>query len=155
MKEKQGFFKSIKIIHLALFLGQAFFGAIVYFLNKDSWKYEFSTSNHLLLVPAIATLVALFAHRIVYKKVLSQAKSKATLAEKLGDFQGACIIQFALIEGTSILCIIFAMKTQNIYSLLLAVALLLYFTTLKPTKEKAITDLELNKEEREALNRNY
>lgn len=155
MNSKPSFFKSLTIIHLALLIGQVLFGIIVYFLNKEIWQYHFPSSNHFFWVAMALVFAALLGHKVFYKKGLEEVKSKKSLSEKLATFQSVCIVKYGLIEGASITCIVFASLTQNIYFLLISGFLLLYFVTLKPTKEKVINDLELSRELQEQFHKEY
>ncbi|ATA89418.1 hypothetical protein CAPN002_21020 [Capnocytophaga stomatis] len=153
MNSKSLFFKSLTIIHLALLTGQLLFGVVVYFLNREIWQYHFPSSNHFFWVAMALIFAVLLGHKVFYKKGLEEVRNKKSLSEKLATFQGVCIVKYGLIEAASITCIVFALLTENIYFLLISGCLLLYFITLKPTKERVINDLELNRELQEQFNK--
>lgn len=153
MNQQVTFLRQITIIHLGLLIGQVIFAVITFIHHKENWHYDFSFSEPIVIVPIIASAVAFFLHKKIYTKILEQTKTKNTLTEKLVDFQKATIVNFAIIEGASLLSIALAFITQNIYLLFLAGVLILYFIGLKPTKEKISNDLTLNREEKEELNK--
>lgn len=59
---------------------------------------------------------------------------------------------FATIEGSSLFAIVSYMQTGNLYYLIFAGALIIYFFNLKPSKFKIEMDLKLTHEEQSAFN---
>ena len=58
------------------------------------------------------------------------------------------IIKLAILEGVSLCMLVFYYMTANLLFLLLSGLTIVLFIMNRPTKEKAINDLELNQKER-------
>uniref|UniRef100_UPI0032163206 hypothetical protein n=1 Tax=uncultured Draconibacterium sp. TaxID=1573823 RepID=UPI0032163206 len=140
------FFKSIQIIHFALMTGLIFFGAITFYLNYSGLAIENETEMNtaFMYVVPIFTISGIFASNFLFKQRLKNCVKQSTLKEKLNEYRSALIIKFAIIEGSSFFVVIaYYLTGQYIYLGFLGL-LLIIFVTYRPTKEKAIMDLELS-----------
>ena len=62
-------------------------------------------------------------------------------------YYSANIIRLALVEGVALFSIVVVFISGEIYFLLFTLLLFLIFYTFKPSRERAISDLQLNLEE--------
>lgn len=149
------FLKQLSIIHLALLGGQISFAVIVYSMQKGSLKIDSTNYNDIFLYIIIAAAISgILAGNFIYKKLLQNTITKKnTLKGKLMSFQTTSIIKYALLEAPSFLALFLYMSYGNLLYLLIAGILLVYLYFQKPTKEKLITDLNLNGENRSKLNK--
>ncbi len=151
----KGFIKGISIFHFALFVGQIFFAIFAYTQNGDT-KVKFTNTDaddQFIYVIPIIIITGVFASNFIYKKLLTSILNKTSLKEKLTNLQTALLIKYALIEGPTLLVIFIYMNYGNLFYLLIAGGLLVYFYMLKPTKEKIENDLQLNNEHKSEFNR--
>ncbi len=147
------YFKSIKIIHLALVTGVVFFALISILLQaKGFGTVGQEIDNVLLIVVPIFVLAGIFASNFVFKKKLSEVRKKSNLKEKMEEYQSALIIKLALIEGPSFFAVITYLLTDNYIYLGLTAILIIVFIIYAPNKTKFITDLELTKNESDLIN---
>lgn len=143
--------KTLKFFHLALLSGQVAFLAVVAFITKDKLKMNLSFDEPFVIVGCVLAVVALVGHQFLFKKSLEKINTGDDLTIKLQKYQGASIVKWAVIEASAMLCIIGAFVTKSVILLLIAGILIVYFYTLKPSKEKLFSDLELSREEKQQI----
>ena len=146
------YFKSIKIVHIALVVGVVFFALISVFLQIKG----FGTVGHeidkvLLIVVPIFALIGIFASNFVFKKKLNEIRKKSNLKEKMEEYRSALIIKLALIEGPSFFAVVSFLLTGNYIYLGLTVILIIVFLIYTPNKTKFINELELTKKESDLI----
>jgi hypothetical protein len=102
-----GYFKSIKIVHLALVIGVVFFALVSVFLQINGFGTlgELINNGLLLIIPLLA-LIGIFGSNFIFKKRLRKIVDKTNLNEKMEDYRSALILKFALIEGPSFFAIV-------------------------------------------------
>ena len=146
------YFKSIKIVHIALVAGIVFFALISVFLQFSGFgTVGQEISNGLLIfVPAFA-FIGIFLSNFLFKKKLYGINVKPTLKEKMEDYRSALIIKFALIEGPSFFTVVAFLLTGNYIYLGIIAILIIVFLIHAPNKSKFIHDIELSKNELELI----
>jgi MFS family permease len=144
------FLKTMSIIHAALIAGQVLFAFAVIALNNNRapFSFSFNSKDVFAIVVPIMVIGCFIAGRIVFTKVLENAKTKSTLIEKLSAYWAASIVRFALCEGSSLFAIVVTMLTSNTFYLAIAGVLILYMVFLKPSRDRVENDLDLTLEER-------
>lgn len=144
----ESFLKTLSIIHYALLGGMILFMVVAY-VKQGNHYFDFkNTKDVYIIVVPIMAIAAYFVGNLVFKQQLSAAANKDSLKEKLMGYQGAALIRLAFLEGAALFGIVAFMLTGNLFELLIATLLILYFITLKPTKEKVIRELNLSQEQR-------
>lgn len=148
----KSFIQRITIIYLALIIGQLLFAGVSYSIVETNFlSFDFGSDVFVMLVPALAVGGA-FASNFIYNKKIDELTSLESLNNKLIGYQTACIIRYALLEGPALLGIVTYMQTGNLFFLIIAGALIVYFITLRPTKEKIEMDLNFSFEQKTAFN---
>lgn len=148
----KSFIKTITIIHLALIMGLLLFSGVSYTLVETNvLSFDFENDIFSLIVPAFA-IGGAFASNFIANKKISELSAVASLKDKLMGYQTACIIRFALLEGPALFGIVIYMQTGNLMYLIIAGAIIAYFVTVRPTKEKIEMDLNLNFKHKSAFN---
>jgi hypothetical protein len=150
----KAYFKAIQIVYYALIAGQLFFAFIILFLIYGSeFKPEMQDfKNVFIIVVTLFAIGGLFASQIIFRNRLDQAKSRTNLPEKLADYRSALIVRFALLEFPSFGSIVFCMITGEVIFLGMSGLIVAVFLAIKPTKDKAIMELELNSSDVNYLN---
>lgn len=146
------YFKTIKIIHIAMIMGIIFFGIVAIF-NQSSLGfpiYEQITKIYLILV-LVFVVFGIIASNMIYKKKLVKIKEKTSLKEKLEEYRGALIIKFALVEGPAFLLILVFLITGKYFLLGLAALMVGILVFYSPSIEKAINEIELSENEAKIL----
>ena len=148
--DQKNYMKAIKILHLALIIGPTLFLLISIFLvSTGNWHSGLSVySDGIFLAMAILAAVAVLFSRYNFNKSLHNLRNNGESSEDNGDkYRKALVIRWAIIEFVELFAIIQYLMTGNYYLLILAVALLIYSFTLRPTSEKVLSDLGITIEE--------
>jgi len=151
---QQGTLRSLQILHKALMLGPVLFGAIAFYLvYTGKFSPSLAEQDQLLQLIAIAiSFAAVFIGSSIFKtKVFQIRDAEQTVAEKAAAFRAVCLIQWALLEGASIFCIMCFLLTGNLAFLALAAAVMLWFALTGPSKMKIMLLLRLNETEMESF----
>ena len=148
----KSYIRTITIIHLALIMGLILFSGVSYSIIETNFlSFDFGSDVFVMLVPSLAVGGA-FASNFIYNKKIGELTSLESLKDKVMGYQTACIIRYALLEGPALLGIVTYMQTGNLFFLIIAGALIVYFITLRPTKEKIEMDLNFSFEQKTAFN---
>ncbi|WP_420321970.1 MFS transporter [Flagellimonas sp.] len=126
MKER---LKTIKTIHVGFCIGIT----LIYFILGDLHTLDFiriqemdSSSMIYLLIP----ISAIFLGNMLYRQQLKNVGRGLKMEEKIGAYQTASLIRWAILEGAAFL-ILFLKKEL----LLIGLFLILYMIFLKPSEE--------------------
>ena len=146
--------KALNIIHKALMTGQILFAAVCIYLTYT--KTIDSPAKDLDRVLQVAALVitaaGIFAGMSFFKnKLLHLRGMQTSTKEKFNQYRSACIVQWALLEGPSIFCIICFFLTGNYAFLALMVVVLFLFAITAPSKLKVQLQLQISEAELDEL----
>jgi hypothetical protein len=125
----------------------------VYLIESGNFEVEMKELiSPLAWFLAIAGGLSILASPLIFNSKLKIARKKDVLSEKMGDYRAALVVRYALLEGPSFCGLVFFLLTG--YYLLLAFSLLIIaiFVLIKPTIQKAETDLKLNPDEVRKIN---
>lgn len=144
----------LNIIHKALMTGQILFAAVCIYLIYS--KIVLPSANDLekilQVVALIATAGGIFAGMNFFKKKLLQIRDMQTgVKERFDQYRKACIVQWALLEGPSIFCIICFFVTGNYAFLGLVLIMLFLFAMTAPSKQKILLQLQISESELDSL----
>ncbi len=144
------YFKSLTILHFALLIGQVLFGIVTFYINStNTVGFDYVIQNDIfLLVAPVLFIGGILSSTLIAKHQLKMNKAKTILKAKLGGYMSTLIIKLAILEGVSLCMLVFYYMTANLLFLLLSGLTIVLFIMNRPTKEKAINDLELNQKER-------
>src|ERR1700756_3053429 len=126
--------KVLPIIHLALLIGQVLFATVVYFITPQK-GFSLNGNDPFIFVGLALAAGGFIGGNIIYKQTLSKIAPDATLSQKVSAYQTAFIIRAALMESPSLFSIVAYMLGGNLFFLALTVLIVLYFITLRPTKD--------------------
>ncbi len=134
MEEK---LKPLKTIHIALILGIA----LAYFFLGDLQNLDFfkipkvdSTSYIYLLIP----MAAIFLGNMLYRQQLKNTDNNQPLEKKIGTYQTASLIRWAMLEGAAFF--ILFLKKEFI---LIGLFLIIYLVLLRPSEERMKRDFQI------------
>lgn len=139
----QLFLKTLSTIHLVLLSGLVLFGVITFTKNTAA-KIEFNTNDMFLYVIAFLTFTGIFFGNYMFQKQIVQLLEKEFLKDKLIGYQTASIVHYAFIEAPALLSIVIFYREGNLLYLIIAGLLVIYFFSLRPTKDKVETNLNLS-----------
>lgn len=145
----------IKLMHTAMLTAQVFFAGIVFYLVYSKTVEPVLSSQEKLLQAAALLFAAgaIFGGARLFKKKLTLIKEEplAAAAQKLSSYRTACIIQWALVEAATFICVICLFLTGNYAFLALAGALIIYFALQAPLKTKVAQQLDISSGELDGL----
>ena len=150
----QQYFKIHQTIFFAFLAGQVLFFIAAFTvnnINNAAMADQELTDAFTYIVP-IVIVVDFIAGNFIYKQLLRAAKSKESLKEKMSAYTTVTIVRMAFAEGASLFTIIVYLITANVIFAGCATVLILLFFTFKPSKEKAILDLELSHADTQVIN---
>ena len=142
------FLRTISIIHLVLNLGLILFAAVTFFINSGRNVFNYNTNDPFVMVAPLLAIAGIAGGIFLFKKQVAIAQSKDTLKGKLALYQGALIQKYALVEGPAMFAIVAYDLSGNLLFLIIAGLLLLYFISIRPTKDRLVTDLDLSYEDK-------
>ncbi|PWS27953.1 hypothetical protein DHW03_10320 [Pedobacter yonginense] len=145
--------KTLQIIHLALCAGIFLFAIVTIIINKNMMVFDAKLENTAPLNPSfpIIGMATLGASIFLKKQLLSKINPAHSLDAKLGQYQAAFIVASAFLDGGALLNIVGFFITTNAFFLIFAGISLFFLIRSRPTKDKVISDLQLQYPESEAL----
>lgn len=152
--QKGNAFKALNIIHKGLMAGQVMFAAVTAYLLYSGAVIPAATElDRTLQVVALAiTAAGIFAGFTIFKKKLVQVREMQSSAkEKFDQYRAACIIQWALMEGPAIFCIICFFLTGNYAFLAVVGFVIILFAMTGPSKLRIQLQLQISEAELDEL----
>lgn len=139
--KRSGYFRSISILHLAIVVGQAMFLLIALFLysQKNAPFIQDSTYSE-VLVYAISGVVpvAYLIANMFYNKKLSAINTQNSLEGNKQIFRKSLIICLAILEGATLINVIFFLVFGNFVNAIVALIGILIAYFYKPNKERLV-----------------
>jgi len=139
------------IIHLALLVGQLLFAIVAFSITENKGINVKYTGDPFLFVVPFMAISCFVLSTFMYKQQLALAVNKETVSDKLMAYQTAMIVRCALLQGSSLFGIVTYLISGNLFFLLISAAIILYFITIRPTKDSVATDLNLSYDEKAEL----
>ncbi len=148
--EPKTFLKSLSISHITLVAALLFFGAIAYF-QSNGISTKTDTNEILLYLVPVTALLGYFGSNYFFKKRINKVNIADALEVKLKQYQKACMLKYILIDAPAILGLLAFQITANALPLLIAVCLVLYLISQRPTKDDVIKNIPLTDAEKQLL----
>src|SRR5215216_1781218 len=123
-----GYFKVLKIIHLALLFGQCLFAGIAFFLvSTNQFPPTVADSSMIKVIGIVTAFGGLAMSYFVAGKMIEAAQNNKVIDEKLNRYRSALMTKYALIEAPALLNIVLYMLTGGLLYLGIAGALIVWF----------------------------
>jgi len=140
------------IIFYALLIGQLLFFAFVFWFSGSE---NFTANKELdeifqIVVPIFGFAMMIFS-RFLYNKNISSVDEKEDAIIKVGKYRTFKIIQWAQVEGASMLSLVALMLTGNHLYSAVFIFLIGYFFLVKPSKGNFANEMKLNSADAEGL----
>lgn len=142
--------RTLPIIHLFMVMGLVIFTGIVYWNNPNFNTVMNSDDILIYLVPIIA-VIGYFASKSIFQNLVNTIARNEGFQNKLGRYQMATIIKYALLEGPALLALIGYYLNGNMLLLVIALCLIIYLFSQRPTRKRVLEDLKLTLEEQKEL----
>lgn len=152
-QSQPGFFRSLNTIFLALFYGQVLLLIIDLLLKQKGITLIASQQemNIFLVIAVVFAAAEVIASRQMFSKALQGISYEESTENRLAKYRSAFIIRCALIEGASLMTLVFFLITGNYYFAGLWIILALFYFSGKPSKDKIATVLQLTEQEKAGL----
>lgn len=142
-KTGSAYVKILQMMHLAICIAPALFGIFVIF-SRDSLGKSFNDMGSLFIyVVPFAALGGYFLSAFLFGKVMHKLHQKQDLQQKLGGYQSASILKYALLEAPALLSFFAYLGNNHPLYLVIGISLLVYLFFQRPTKAVIIKDLQL------------
>ncbi|MFM2358038.1 MAG: hypothetical protein RLY16_30 [Bacteroidota bacterium] len=144
-------FRSLVLLHRALLAGQVVMGVMMYYLRSTSLNPPFNLELDRIL-QAVAIALAAIAYLVgtkwfFTKKIKEARESNGSTADKFAIYRTASLVQWALLEGTTLFAIVAFYLTGNLAFLVMAGMLVLIFALLMPSVMKIAILLRASEQE--------
>ncbi|KLT64660.1 hypothetical protein [Pedobacter sp. BMA] len=145
--------KTLQMIHLALCSGVFLFALITIFLNRDMMFFDANPEHSAPFNPIfpIMGLMTITASIYFFRNVIAKVDKTASSESKINQYQSAFIIGAALLEGGALFNLVGFYLTHNAFFLIFALANFVFLALRRPTKEKLISDLNIQYPDSETL----
>ena len=144
------FLKTLKLIHISLVVGLALFAGLAYF-QIGGFTIASADSNIMLYVVPTIAIVGYFGSKYIFGLQIQKIVKEAPLSQKLQQYFSASVIQYAVIEGPGFLALFGYYISGNALFLVIAICLIVYLYTRKPTYQKLKNELQLSYAEQKEL----
>jgi hypothetical protein len=146
------YFRALLIVFAALLAGQVFLVGILYFTMTPATIPGGETGDPMQYIVPIAVLAFLGFGFFLSKQRIETARQKDGLVEKLDLYRSAKIVQWAMVEGSTLITIVLYFFASGRPEFLgLSAICILYFVTLRPSQEKIVHELALTSAEQMRL----
>lgn len=147
------YLKTMSTIHLFFMFGLIAFLATTFIINKNHvFDYSDMSDPFIYVVPLFA-IGGYFLGNIFFNSTIKNIDKNETFKSKLSKYQSATIIRFAFVEGPALLGTTAFFISGNTFFILFVGLLTAYFFTLKPSKERLVSELNLKSSERSIFNK--
>jgi len=152
-QSSKSYFKIFSIIHLSLVFSVVIFGLAVCFFIADFQHPDTQSGLADLLVYLVPGLVMLgiIASNVIFRIKLNAIHENAELKTKMSVYRESSIIRYMFIQGPALFALVAIFVTNNINFLVYAGLMFVLLIVKRPTLRLAISDLNLNQEEKAVL----
>lgn len=140
------FLRTLTIIHSGLCAVLLLFGIFAYYQN-GGFMARMNPQNIFIYIVPIAAAAGYFLSQLLFKKQVHAISYEETLSTKLGKYQIASLLKYALLEAPGFLALMAYSWSGNALYLVIAIALIVYLFIQRPTAEKIKKELPLSLEE--------
>ena len=145
-------FKVAFILYYALLTGQLLFFAVAFwFSGSENFRANKELDEIFQIVVPIFGFAMMIFSRFLYNKNISAVDEKEDAIIKVGKYRTFKIIQWAQVEGASMLSLVALMLTGNHLYSAVFIFLIGYFFLVKPSKENFVSEMKLNSADAEGL----
>jgi hypothetical protein len=147
------FARSNTIIWGALMMGCVLMSIILFMQSQgqDFFNLENFYTSPFMWISSIMAVGGYFLSNMLYQKKAEEARTFTSLNEKINAFRAAFIIKAALLEGPTLVAIIFMMVESNVYFLMIAAILLFAQFLNRPSNQRFFNDFRVSSAEKEAF----
>lgn len=140
------YFKTLKLLHVALIVGQILFALVAIFMFSNGGAVvNPPVFNQIIDYTLLGTTICFIpASFLYYRWKLNKLKAVADFKLKMNGFRNALIARYTLFEIPSLVSIVAVILTGNYIYLVCTGMIIALMVFLRPTKENVIKDLGLD-----------
>jgi hypothetical protein len=150
-RQQKNFMKSLQFIHFSLLFIIVIFGAYVALNAGDQLFFSYEEDKMFLYMAILISFAGNLSSKYLYNKLLKQIPANADLSQKTVKYSTAHIFRIAMLEFPALMCIIFAMESNNSFYFILVGILILMILSVYPTKYKFANEVPLSAKEKSML----
>ena len=148
------YFRTLKLIYYAMIASQLFFGIVFIILVQGG---QINTSQEDLkdifnYVVPLFIVGGIFGSNRMFLTLVKDSKRIENLPDKMAGYQTAIIVRYAFLQAPFFFSLVVYLLTGGVLFLGLAGVIVVVFLTIKPTIERAARDLDLNLNDKQAIN---
>lgn len=137
------FLQTLSMLHIGLFIGLVAFTGFAYYTGDTLKTESYPNGDVFLYLVPIGAIVGYFFSNYMFKNMVDKIPEKLPLQSKLSRYQSASLIKYAILEAPAFLTLFAFLQSSHALYLTIAVTLIIYFFTQRPTEEKIIKALSL------------
>lgn len=150
----RSYFLTLQVMFFGLVMGPAMLGGVAWLLIQTGsvipvaegmLDVVFGTA-----VPSVG-IGAFYASKWLFGKRMPDVIARPTLEEKLEAYRTELILKYTLLETPAILAFLAYVLTGTILFFGIGTAMLLFLIVVRPTRDGAVMDLQLNESEAAAV----
>lgn len=156
MEKKNGPVRALQILYMALLVGQFMFGLLAFTLVKSglfTGGLDAKTEKFFETVYIIIAITAVMLAFTLFKNKLENTRQIVAAVEKFKEYRSACITKYAMLEGATLLSILFFMGTANYSFLIIGFVLIMVFMSQNPIRQRIKTELMVDDAEVDEMNK--
>lgn len=141
--------------HLLLLAGQVLITAFCYFeIEIEHVLHPHPALNIAfgVLVPLL-TIAMMMSVRLLAQTKLKSIQSHSSIEEKVRLYSQMLLVTYMVVSGTILFVLLAFSVTQHWFFFIAALAVIVFFSLMYPTKKKMYDDLALSRIERQILDR--
>ncbi len=152
-QNSEQYFRALTILHTALLGGQIIIAGVFIFMNLNPGENSepSSQSTYTYVLPMLVVVGAYMGQRF-YDSMIENIRKVKDLKSKMEKYRSAFVVRMGILEALSLISLVIYYISNNILFLGVAGSIILYFMLIKPSAEKASTELQLNTDERSRIN---
>lgn len=149
-------FRANQIIWLALLAGQILMAMVfVFLISQTEGGLNFGKIGDpvsmFLMIAIVLSVSCTALSFFMYNKRKEEIPSLKNLDEKIMHFRSTFILRASLLNGATMVCLIFMFMEENLLYLILALILMSILTRVRPTVDQFKNDYPLTSSERNQL----
>jgi hypothetical protein len=146
MEQKGNDFRALQVLHVAMLAGMVMFTVIsvLVIIGQGPLQPGASLEKTLQVVALLVAVGAVAAGFVLFNKRLPAIQAINDVKARMAAYRASAMIRWALIEMPMLLSVISFILTGNYAFLALAIALLLLFAAIRPSKALLVYQLQLS-----------
>lgn len=133
--------KTLAFTHIALLAFQLLFAIVAFACTSRMYFGVMNMNDQFVFIAPVLALGGFLGGYLIFKKQKFELREKENLDERLTGYQSVLITRFMLIQGPAVFAIIAYVLSGNVFFLVIAGLMSVYFIFLRPTREKIERDL--------------